>query len=81
METKRNWQNMAEHCPELDGNSQNKLKTTCIVQDLGSVDLPSYPCRHVHASDLWCRRQSDVITLRLGTTAYHGRSGGLRRGQ
>ena len=28
METKRNWQNMAEHRPELDGNSQNILETT-----------------------------------------------------
>ena len=50
-----------------------------IVQELGSVNLPSYPCRHVRASDLWCRRQSDVITLRLGMTAYHGRSEGPQR--
>ena len=28
METKRSWQNMAEHHPELDGNSQNVLETT-----------------------------------------------------
>ena len=28
METKRSWQNMAEHCPELDGNSRNVLETT-----------------------------------------------------
>ena len=28
METKRSWQNMAEHRPELDGNSRNVLETT-----------------------------------------------------
>jgi hypothetical protein len=28
METKRNWQNMVEHRPELDGNSRNVLETT-----------------------------------------------------
>ena len=27
-ETKRNWQNMTEHRPELDGNIQNMLETT-----------------------------------------------------
>ena len=32
----------------------------CIVQGLGSVNPYSYPCRHVRASDLWCRRQSNV---------------------
>ena len=28
METKRSWQNMAEHRPELNGNSWNVLETT-----------------------------------------------------
>ena len=28
METKRSWQNMVEHRPELDGNSRNVLETT-----------------------------------------------------
>ena len=28
METKRSWRNMAEHRPELDGNSRNILETT-----------------------------------------------------
>ena len=28
METERSWRNMAEHRPELDGNSRNVLETT-----------------------------------------------------
>ena len=28
METKRSWWNVAEHRPELDGDSQNMLETT-----------------------------------------------------
>ena len=50
------WQNMAEHRPELDGNIQNLLETTRIVQTMGSVDPYSYPCRHTRPHDLWCRR-------------------------
>ena len=32
METKRSWQNMAEHRPELDGNSRNILETTVLYR-------------------------------------------------
>jgi hypothetical protein len=32
METKRNWQNMAEHRPELDGNTRNILETTILYK-------------------------------------------------
>jgi hypothetical protein len=32
METKRSWRNMAEHHPELDGNSQNTLETTVLYK-------------------------------------------------
>ena len=70
------------HRPELDGNSRKQVERTrnyCIVQDPDSVNPYSYPCHHVRASDLWCRRQSDVITLRLGTLPYHGQNGGPRR--
>ena len=28
IETKRSWRNMAEHCPELDGNLQSKREAT-----------------------------------------------------
>jgi hypothetical protein len=66
------------HRPELDGNRWKRMERTgnyCIVQGPGSVNPYSYPCRHVRASDLWCRRQGDVITLRLGTLPYHGQSG------
>ena len=51
------------HRPELDGNTRKQAEHTGsyrIVQDLGSVNPYSYPCCHVRASDLWCRRQSDV---------------------
>ena len=72
------------HRPELDGNKHKHwqvehTRNYCIVQGLGSVNPYSYPCRHVRASDFWCRRQSNVITLRLGMTAYHGRSESLWR--
>ena len=70
------------HRLELDGDKRKVMeyaRNYSIVQGLGSVNPYSYPCRHVRASDLWCRRQGDVITLRLGTTPYHGRSGGPRR--
>ena len=70
------------HRPELDGTKQKGVEYAgnySIVQGLGSVIPYSYPCRHVRASDLWCRRQSDVITLRLGTLPYHGQSGDPRR--
>ena len=65
------------HRPELNGKTRKQMEQTrnyCIIQGLGSVNPHSYPCRHVRASDLWCRRQSDVITLRLGTTPYHRQS-------
>ena len=76
METKRNWQNASSRTQwKLTEHTGNYG----IVQELGLVNLPSYPCRHIHASDLWCQRRRDVITLRLGTTPYHGRSGDLRR--
>ena len=51
------------HRPELDGTRQKGVEYAgnySIVQDPGSVNPYSYPCRHVRASDLWCRRQSDV---------------------
>ena len=51
------------HRPELDGTRQKGVehaRNYSIVQGLGSVNPYSYPCRHVRASDLWCRRQSDV---------------------
>ena len=65
------------HRPELDGSTRKQVEQSgnySIVQGLGSVNPYSYPCRRVRASDLWCRRQSNVITLHLGTTPYHGRS-------
>ena len=49
--------------PELDGTRQKGVEyagSYSIVQGPGSVNPYSYPCRHVRASDLWCRRQSDV---------------------
>ena len=52
------------HRPELDGNTQKQAEHTgsyCIVQGLGPVNPYSYPCHHIRASDLWCRRQSNVI--------------------
>ena len=70
------------HRPELDGRKRKGMEHTgnyCIIQGPGSVNPYSYPCRHVRASDLWCRRQSDIITLRLGMMAYHGRSESPRR--
>ena len=70
------------HRPELDRSKQKCVEYAGnygIIQGLGSVNPYSYPCRHVRASDLWCRRQSDVITLRLGTLPYHGQSEDPRR--
>ena len=70
------------HRPELDRRTWKEAEHTgnyCIVQGPGSVNPYSYPCCHVRASDLWCQRQSDVITLRLGMTPYHGQSGDPRR--
>ena len=61
-ETKRDWRNMAEHRPELDRNSQNILETTVSYKSPGLGNPHSYPCRHVRASDLWCRRRRDVTT-------------------
>jgi hypothetical protein len=69
------------HRPELDGTKWKRVEyagSYSIVQCLGSVNPYSYPCRRVRASDLWCRRRRDVITLRLGMSPYHGRSGGPR---
>ena len=69
------------HRPELDGNTRKQVEQTgnySIVQGLGLVNPYSYPCHHVRASDLWCRRRRDVITLHLGMTPYHGRSGDPR---
>ena len=51
------------HRPELDGSERKQAEHTgnyCIVQGSGSVNPYSYPCRHVQASDLWCRRRHDV---------------------
>ena len=46
------------HRPELDRTRQKGVEYAgnySIVQGLGSVNPYSYPCRHVRASDLWCR--------------------------
>ena len=70
------------HRPELDGTEWKHVEyagSYGIVQYLGSVNPDSYPCRRVQASDLWCRRWHDVITLCLGMSPYHGRSGDPRR--
>ena len=51
------------HRPELDGTEQKGVEYAGnygIVQGSGSVNPHSYPCRHIRASDLWCRRQSDI---------------------
>ena len=51
------------HRPELDGNKQNTAERTgnyLYCTGPGSVNPYSYPCRHVRASDLWCRRRRDV---------------------
>ena len=51
------------HRPELDGTRQKGVehaRNYSIVQGLGSVSPYSYPCRHVQAGDLWCRRRRDV---------------------
>ena len=51
------------HRPELDGTEQKGVeyaRNYCIVQGPGSVNPYSYPCRHVRASDLWCRGWRDV---------------------
>ena len=50
--------------PELDGNRWNTAEYTgnyLYRTGPGSVNPYSYPCRHVRASDLWCRRRRDVI--------------------
>ena len=52
-----------KHRPELDGTERKVVEYAgnySIIQGPGSVNPYSYPCRHVRASDLWCRRQSDV---------------------
>ena len=70
------------HRPELDGNNQNTAEYTesyLYRTGPGLVNPYSYPCCHIRASDLWCRRRNDVITLRLGMSPYHGRSGDPRR--
>ena len=65
------------HRPELDGNRRNTIEHAgnyLYRTGLGLVNPYSYPCHHVRASDLWCRRRRDVITLHLGMSPYHGRS-------
>ena len=57
------------HRPELDGNGWNTAEHTgnyLYRTGPGSVNPYSYPCRHVRASDLWCRRQSDVTSSIYG---------------
>ena len=52
------------HRPELDGIRRNTVEHTgdyVYHTGPGSVNPYSYPCRHVRASDLWCRRRRDVI--------------------
>ena len=56
------------HRPELDGNKRNTTEHTrnyLYRTGPGSVNPHSYPCRHVRASDLWCRRQSNVKVSKL----------------
>ena len=56
------------HRPELDGsewNTAEHARDYLYRTGLGSVNPYSYPCRHVRASDLWCRRQSDVRLDRI----------------
>ena len=51
------------HRPELDGDRWNTTEHTgsyLYRTGPGSVNPYSYPCRHVRASDLWCRRRRDV---------------------
>ena len=68
------------HRPELDGNELKRVEHTgnyCIVQGPGSVNPYSYPCRHVRASDLWCRRRRDVKAdavpdRNVALTKFHG---------
>ena len=51
------------HRPELDGSERKQTehpRNYCIVQGPGSANPYSYPCRHIRASDLWCRRRRDV---------------------
>ena len=59
-ETKRNWQNASSRTQwKLSEHTGNY----CIVQSPGLVNPDSYPCRRIRASDLWCRRQSDVTHI------------------
>ena len=49
--------------PELERNKRNTMEhagSYLYRTGPGSVNPYSYPCRHVRASDLWCRRQGDV---------------------
>ena len=62
MELLRIWQNMVEHCPELNGNLWKQLETTCIIHGPGSVNPYSYPCHHARPRDLWCQGRRDVKT-------------------
>jgi hypothetical protein len=51
------------HRPELDGIRRNIVEHTgnyLYRTGPGSVNPYSYPCHHVRASDLWCRRRRDV---------------------
>ena len=41
--------------PDLNGKVWKLVETTCIVQNLGSVDPYSYPCHHTQPRDLWCQ--------------------------
>ena len=59
------------HRPELDGIKWKGVEYAgnySIVQGPGSVNPYSYPCRHIRASDLWCRRRRDVTNDPYSTT-------------
>ena len=64
---------------EANGTWWNVLETTCIVQARARL-TPTLT--HVVTYELvtsGAEDKRDVITLRLGTSPYHGRSGDPRR--
>jgi hypothetical protein len=51
-------ENSMEYHPELNGKKRKLVETTRIVQDPGSVNPYSYPCRHAWPCDLGCWRRA-----------------------
>ena len=60
METKRNWRNTSSRTRWNTAETYGTYWKLWYGTSLGSVNPYSYPCRRIRASDLWCRRQSDV---------------------